>query len=183
MTKGETMRRLVGVVVLVVAMVTVSSAPSGATVDSAAVVTSDIPIPKPGYAIARSVPYSQSVPAFPSSISGTSRLGSCRTTVRLFEGDRWSYIPEWRGPSANLCYEHVWAVRWRSANPDVTVRAGAYAVPDITIERAKPGGAGYISGTSCNAPEFKFGSAINGNESNLVDVYVEWRGWTVKPRI
>jgi hypothetical protein len=183
MTKGETMRRLVGVVVLAVAVATVPYAPSRASVDGSVFVSSDIPIPKPGYAIARSVPYSQSVPSFPSSISGTSRLGSWRTTVRLFEGDGWSYIPEWRGPSANRCYEYVWAVRWRSANPDVTLRAGAYAAPDITIKGAKPGGAGYISGTSCNAPEFRFGSAINGNQSNLVDVYVEWRVWTVKPPI
>lgn len=178
------MRRLTAVIAAAAttALALAIAAPSSG-VAAPSLASGTVPIPKPGNVIVRSYPYSQSVPSLPTRISGTSRLGTWRTTLRLFEGDEWAYVDEWRGPSANYCNDYVWAVRWRSANPDVTITAGAYAIPDLTLGKAKPGGAGYISGTSCNAPEFRFGSAINGNQSNLVDVNLEWRVWTVEPSI
>jgi len=45
----------------------------------------------------------------------------------------------------------------------------------------KIGSFGYMSGTNCEQPMFKFSGAVNGDKSTLVDVYYELKFWQAAP--
>jgi hypothetical protein len=71
-------------------------------------------------------------------------------------------------------------IRWRLSDPEVrvhsTARNSSTSVDTMTI-----GAFGYMYATNCDQPLFKFVSAINNNESTLVDVFYELKFWQAAP--
>ena len=125
-----------------------------------------------------------SIPPFPSSVRGFyydpgkdfwgkpfQETGS----IRVFEGDNWVGLADFPN-SSNGCSSGRFMVRWRSNNPDVVVTA-SLGYGDSLIENPKSGIQGYLLGSNCHRPLFKFSHAKNGNSSTLVDVYYEVRFW------
>jgi hypothetical protein len=53
--------------------------------------------------------------------------------------------------------------------------------PDTVSGKAKTGSFGYMFGTNCEQPLFKFASTVKGNKSNLVDIYYELKFWQAAP--
>jgi hypothetical protein len=126
----------------------------------------------------------QSLPNFPATIpgfyheSGKDFWGKPfeeRGTIRLFDGSKWEGIPEFPS-SSNGCGNGRFMVRWRSANPDVVIKAGI-SFGWTSATSVKDGMQGYIVGSNCHSPVFKFSHTKNGNQSNLVDVYYEVKFW------
>lgn len=139
---------------------------------------------------------SAAIPAFPRSLSGFRPAGKdkdywdnplsehhenfkMKGTVRVFEDGGWADIYEFPH-TMNSCSAGVFMIRWRSANPDVTVESTVDYSPE-NASRGKTGKFGYMYGTNCDQPLFKFGRALNSNESNLVDVYYEVKFWQAAP--
>jgi hypothetical protein len=101
-------------------------------------------------------------------------------SIRIFEGNGWAGIPDFPN-TMNGCSEGVFMIRWRSANPDVRIASSrGYSTDNISAER-KIGSFGYMYGTNCEQPLFKFAGTLNGNQSNLVDVYYELKFWRAAP--
>jgi hypothetical protein len=157
--------------------------PNALTPARALMRTVAIPVPPVGNAALRNYPYSRSVPGFPPSVRGYSLHRRYKATLRVFQGNAWEPVAGFGTPAAGSCGPARWFMRWRSANPDVAIRAGVIIAPDQIIKTVPGGGAGYVAGDACYAPVFKFGSALRGNQSNLADVYLEWQLWTAKRRI
>ncbi|HEY0428423.1 MAG TPA: TIR domain-containing protein [Pyrinomonadaceae bacterium] len=103
----------------------------------------------------------------------------CRGSIRLFEGQGWTEI--WNFPhTQNHCSYGIFMIRWRSANPDVRIATTVAYSPENATEE-KIGKFGYMCGTNCEQPLFKFADTLNGNESNLVDIYYELKFWQAAP--
>lgn len=136
---------------------------------------------------------SAAIPAFPRLLSGFRPAGKSKDywdnelsedfklkgTIRVHEGGDWDGIYEFPY-TMNSCSAGVFMIRWRSANPDVLVESTVAHSPE-TASRGKTGKFGYMYGTNCEQPLFKFGRALNGNESNLVDIYYELKFWQAAP--
>jgi hypothetical protein len=102
-------------------------------------------------------------------------------TTRIFEGNDWTELDKFPN-TMNHCSAGVWMLRWRSANPAVRVSTGtANNTYDQGVSNGKTGSYGYMYGSNCEQPYFKFAHAINGNESNLVDIYYEIKFWKAAP--
>jgi hypothetical protein len=135
---------------------------------------------------------SESIPPFPERLSGfISEAGKdfwgkpfpSRGTMRIFQGQSWQGIPNFPN-SMNHCGSGAFMIRWRSANPDVRAQSSARyrSVQSSEIsESIKTGAFGYMSGTNCEQPMFKFGGTINKNASTLVDIYYELKFWQAAP--
>jgi len=73
-------------------------------------------------------------------------------------------------------------LRWRSANPAVRISTGiANNTYDQGISEVKTGAYGYMYGSNCDQPYFKFANTTSGNESTLVDIYYEIKFWQAAP--
>jgi hypothetical protein len=79
----------------------------------------------------------------------------------------------------NSCSKGVFMVRWRSANTQVKVLSAVGYLTDNITYKAKASNYGYLYGTNCQMPLFRFGNA--GNESTLVDIYYEVKFWEAAP--
>ncbi len=136
--------------------------------------------------------------AMPDSIDGYKRSSdpgdpSKSGELRVFQGSGSSgnapqIIPNF--PSTmNHCADMAWTLRWRSLNPDVAVIAFGTAgfmaknqpVFEPTEGMPEAATSGYLSGYNCEQPAFKFGEALNGNQSTLTDVVYEWMSWAPTP--
>ena len=71
-------------------------------------------------------------------------------------------------------------IRWRLSDPNVRVQSSVRFTKD-TSATMKTGSFGYMSGTNCEQPMFKFAGTVNGNKSTLVDVYYELKFWQAAP--
>jgi hypothetical protein len=131
---------------------------------------------------------SETIPLFPHTLSGyRSEDGkdfwdkpfSAKDSIRIFQGKDWQGI--WKFPSTmNGCSSGVFMIRWRSADPNVRVQTStAYSPAVASRSQIKPGEFGYMSGTNCEQPMFKFADSQDG--ANLVDVYYELRFWRAAP--
>jgi len=130
----------------------------------------------------------EAIPNFPTTLSGyRSEAGkdfwgkpfSTRGTIRVFQGTDWDGI--WKFPNTmNGCSSGVFMIRWRSADPNVLIQSSA--VNNAAVEsrsQTKPGAFGYMSGTNCDQPMFKFAESSDG--ATLVDVYYELKFWQAAP--
>lgn len=135
-------------------------------------------IPTPGFGYVAVKAWSSnraSLPSFPK-VRGWHLWRSGTSTVRLFQWEGWVWATP-RVPRPGMsCGDGRWYIRWRSTNPDVTVRAGGGAA-DTGPFKTVTGGSGFVSGNSCTGPMLRFGTTRHGNQSNLVDVRVEYRVW------
>jgi len=132
---------------------------------------------------------SKTIPLFARALTGYRDAGNMdfwdrpftlHGTIRIFEGTGWAEIPEFPN-SGNHCGEGMFMIRWRSANPDVSVASTLGFSPDTGSVKAKIGSFGYMFGTNCEQPLFKFAGAVKGNKSNLVDIYYELKFWQAAP--
>lgn len=140
-----------------------------------------------GVYIARS---SEEIPLFPSALSGFrsedgkdfwGRPFSSTGTIRVFQGNDWEGI--WKFPNTmNGCSSGVFMIRWRSADVNVGIQASA-ANNAVVAARSqpKPQVFGYMSGTNCEQPMFKFPDGPNRDGATLVDVYYELKFWQAAP--
>lgn len=105
-------------------------------------------------------------------------------TVRVFEGNEWETIYDGATEfphTMNSCGKGEFMVRWRSANPQVKVLSAVGYLTDNITFKAKAANYGYLYGTNCQMPLFKFANAVGGNESTLVDIYYEVKFWEAAP--
>ncbi len=101
-------------------------------------------------------------------------------SIRVFEGNGWDGIPDFPN-TMNHCSDGVFMIRWRSANPDVRIATTVGYSSDVTTGPTRIGSFGYMSGTNCEQPLFKFSGVRNSNESNLADIYYELKFWQAAP--
>lgn len=151
-------------------------------------VGSRIPVDLTSLGQAQAVSWSRPVPRFPIAIPGYSLKGKAeQTETRIFKGGKWEALSPLDQSLAGRCDSWIWIVRWRSRNPEVTVKSAlidtAVPPPYSSVGRSSTGGAGYIWGNACLSPGLKFASAVNGNGSNLVDIDYEYQVWLPKRKI
>lgn len=115
---------------------------------------------------------SAGIPPFPERLEGYKPSGGPESGVmRVFKGQEWKSLPNVEA-AHNGCSHSIWMVRWRSANT-ITV---------LTTSEGRDAGEsthGYMLGSRCNQPNFKFG-ATDGS-STLVDVFYEIQHWNAAP--
>lgn len=128
---------------------------------------------------------SEAIPPFPHTLAGFRPAGEdkdfwnkpfrVKGSIRLFSGDDWLGIPDFPN-TMNGCSAGRFMIRWRSARHNVRVRSSVRH-SNRSDAHEKAGAFGYMSGTNCEQPMFKFGGA--GHE--LVDVYYELKFWQAAP--
>jgi hypothetical protein len=131
---------------------------------------------------------SESIPAFPGTLSGYRTENDkdfwdkpfrSRGTVRIFQGNEWQGLSKFPN-TMNGCSSGVFMIRWRTSNPNVQVQSSVRYSKD-TSGTTKAGSFGYMSGTNCEQPMFKIEGTRNGDKSTLVDVYYELKFWQAAP--
>lgn len=135
---------------------------------------------------------SGSIPAFPRAWSGYRPLRAgfnywgehfeSSGVIRI--GGEWSGIPDFP-VTMNHCSDGVFMIRWRAASSDLRI-ASMLASQDINLnymsdKSVKVGSYGYLYGFNCVQPAFKLSRAVNGNSSNIADIYYEVRFWQAAP--
>ena len=134
---------------------------------------------------------SETIPSFPAKSSGyRSESGKdfwanpfrTRSALRVFQGSGWSQISEFP-KTMNGCSAGRFMLRWRSANPDVLVDSATGYFGDVRVinSQARSANYGYMQGTNCEEPLFRFGKVLNRNQSTLVDIYYEIKFWQAAP--
>jgi len=127
---------------------------------------------------------SETIPYFPNVLSGYKSENNrgywdepfaSKGRLRIFQANVWTEIPDFPG-WANRCGEGMFMIRWRSASPDVRIES-AMAYEKDMISTAKKGVFGYMYGTNCEKPWFKF----SGTPNTMVDIYYEVKFWTAAP--
>ena len=138
------------------------------------------------------VDYQNELPNFPTGVVDYEFQNSVTVDsyagFRLFYPDDWRPLPELSDDiPANNCEQTFWVLRWRSANSDVVFSTADGFIDMgeqyVSKDNIKEGGAGYIQGFACDRPFFKFKKTLNGNKSNLADIYYELQFWQYKPGI
>jgi|SRR5882724_3441521 len=138
-----------------------------------------------GFYVANS---SETIPLFPRTLNGYRLLGNNRSywdkpfnlkgSTRVFEGNGWEPLPNFP-LTMNHCSDGVFMIRWRSANPKVRIATALGYHYTGVIYASKTGTFGYMQGTNCEEPLFKFAS---GNDtSTLVDIYYDLQFWQAAP--
>lgn len=132
---------------------------------------------------------SETIPLFPNSLRGFRAADNkdywdkpfdTKGSMRISEGNDWE--PIWNFPlTMNHCSDGVFMIRWRSANPAVLIASATGYHYSGIVYNEKTGTFGYMQGTNCEEPMFKFAGTINGNTSNLVDIYYELKFWQAAP--
>jgi hypothetical protein len=132
---------------------------------------------------------SATIPPFPSALVGYRDGGdkdywgrpfSTKGSIRIFEGNDWEPIPDFP-LTMNHCSDGVFMIRWRSANPDVLIATAIGYHYSGVIYDTQAGTFGYMQGTNCEEPMFKFAGAHNETTANLVDIYYELKFWQAAP--
>jgi len=135
-------------------------------------------------------PSSETIPAFPSELSGYRFEGgkdfwrkpfSEKGTIRVFQGSGWQGIPQFPA-TMNGCSSGVFMIRWRSTQPDTPVESSLRSYNAVVAVDTKPAqGFGHMYGTNCEQPMFKFPDEPNRHGATLVDVYYELKFWHAAP--
>ena len=99
-------------------------------------------------------------------------------------GESWDGIPNFP-VTMNHCSEGVFMIRWRADSPDVRI-ASMLASQDINLNymsdnSVKVGSFGYMYGFICVQPAFRLSRTVNGNMSNIADIYYEVKFWQAAP--
>jgi hypothetical protein len=131
---------------------------------------------------------SKAIPLFPRALSGyRSEDGkdfwgkpfSNRGSIRVFKGNDWQGIPNFPN-TMNGCSNGAFMIRWRSADSHIQILTSAENNASVASKaQAKPGVFGYMSGTNCEQPLFKFVDPRDGG--TLVDVFYELKFWQAAP--
>ena len=103
---------------------------------------------------------------------------STRGSIRVFKGQDWQGIPNFPN-TMNGCSAGVFMIRWRSAYAVDRILTSAVNNASVASRsQAKPGVFGYMAGTNCDQPMFKF---ADSHGDSLVDVYYELKFWQAAP--
>jgi len=141
---------------------------------------------KNGISITRA---SETIPAFPRTLNGFRNEGNkdfwgkaftCRGSLRVFKDGGWVAIPKFPA-TMNGCDAGVFMVRWRSGSADVRVSSAIGYFDKTAAPGAKTGCFGWMQGSNCEQPMFKFAGTVKGNPSTLVNVYYELKFWQAAP--
>lgn len=145
---------------------------------------------------------SETIPLFPRALTGYRSIRNkdywnepfaSTGAIRVFEGTGWEIItdsinqPNRKDRSANFplsmnhCSDGVFMIRWRSGNPNVRVASALGYHYSGVVSGTKTGRFGYMYGTNCEEPMFKFAGTLNGNRSGIVDIYYELKFWQAAP--
>jgi len=132
---------------------------------------------------------SERIPLFPRKLSGYrsendkdfwNKPFPSRGSMRVFEGGDWEGLQNFPN-TMNGCAAGVFIIRWRLSDPEVRVQSSARFSSTDTPATMKTGTFGYMSGSNCEQPMFKFAGTVSGNKSTLVDVYYELKFWQAAP--
>src|SRR5713226_8658379 len=107
---------------------------------------------------------------------------STRGSIRISQGGDWEGI--WKFPNTmNGCSHGVFMIRWRSADPNIRAHSVvAYSAAVASRSEVKTGIFGYMSGTNCEQPMFKFADALYRIRGTfLVDLFYELKFWQASP--
>lgn len=130
--------------------------------------------------------YSKEVPLFPKAVEDYELVTQSDKEELQVTPDLWS-TPDKDGLSYEVlsCKPYFWIIRWRSQTEqvEVFVSSGIHTEGYVPLGEVKKGGAGISSGRSCIVPAFKFGKALNGNNSNTTDINYEYQIWEYSPKI
>lgn len=174
--------RAVVVTGILSALVAGCSAESQSATSTTIAVTTTTQTPSsPSTSVQIGGPTSSDIPPFPTSIDGYDLTGPVQTDeIRVFDfayGTPFSFESH-----PNSCGHQMWVARWRSLNTDVLLRGAALLYdadeveyPTTNISSHAPSLYGYISGFGCERPVVVWGTVMNGNRANLVDVTIEWQ--------
>lgn len=133
---------------------------------------------------------SEAIPSFPDILSGYRFVGEnkdfwgnsfdCRGSIRILQDNDWAGIQDFPN-TMNNCSAGVFMIRWRSSNPDFSI-SSTVAYSEETVSNGKSGKFGYMYGTNCEQPLFRFEGNLNDdNYSYLVDIYYELKFWRAAP--
>jgi hypothetical protein len=133
---------------------------------------------------------SQTIPAFPRTLAGFRSTGnldywdhslrfSLHGSTRIFEGNGWERISDDFPMTMNHCSDGAFMLRWRSANPKVRITSAVGYHFTNQIYAQKTGAFGYMQGSNCEEPLFKF--VGSSDTSTLVDIYYELKFWRAAP--
>ena len=132
---------------------------------------------KEGAYIAKS---SAAIPAFPRTLSGYRPVDNSNGTLRVFEGQGWQTIYEFPYQQ-NACDSSAFMIRWRVSNPNVRVVTAIGYSTDNPYTRARASSHGFMYGTACEQPMFRYADNVRDDGSNLVDIYYEVKFWRAAP--
>ncbi|MCA1600301.1 MAG: hypothetical protein LC776_01205 [Acidobacteria bacterium] len=132
---------------------------------------------------------SETIPAFPRALSGYRSENNIdfwgnpfdsRGTLRIFDGNGWAGIPDFPN-TMNACSAGVFMIRWRAAHPGFRIASTQGFNETALTSAVKIGNFGYMYGSNCEEPMFKFARTVSRNESTLVDIYYEVKFWQAAP--
>ena len=130
--------------------------------------------------------YTEEVPLFPKVVEDYELVTQSNKEELQVNPDLWS-TPDKDGLSYEVlsCKPYFWIIRWRSQTEqvEVFVSSGIHTEGYVPLGEVKKGGAGMSTGRSCIVPAFKFGRALNGNDSNMTYVNYEYQIWEYSPKI
>ncbi|MGA9600483.1 MAG: hypothetical protein WBS22_09570 [Methylocystis sp.] len=132
----------------------------------------------------------EDIPPFPEALAGWKQTPPGRDfwgeaakssgVVHVGEGNNeWTHIPEFL-PSQNDCDTGIFLVRWKTKDTDAAVDSGllfATAVDDV-----KSGSFGFLGGSNCHEPIFRFKATNNRRTHNNVDIIYEVRFYDSKKK-
>lgn len=134
-----------------------------------------------------------SIPAFPVALTGyRSEKGKdfqgkpypIRGSIRVKEGSVW-VGGGWKGlpdfpRTSNGCSSGLFMVRWRLSDPVIRVYS-TIDNPRKSTANVATGAYGYMYGSVCDKPQFKFARATKPNWTNRVNVFYELKFWEATP--
>ncbi len=141
---------------------------------------------------------SDSIPPFPEAVSGyESEEGRdywgknfpSRGTVYAFDDSTWVAVSPRLPATMNGCSEGIFMIRWRTLSPDIAVESslGPYTTENIPrLEQLiagraapSPSTSGYMVGTNCDEPMFKFSRSGAKSDSTRVQISYELKFWHI----
>ncbi|MGC2233216.1 MAG: hypothetical protein WBA09_17080, partial [Candidatus Acidiferrum sp.] len=132
---------------------------------------------------------SEAIPNFPCTLSGYrsednkdfwNKPFPVKGSIRVFEGRGWKGIPSFPC-TMNGCSAGVFMIRWRSADSRTRIQSSLRFYNAVaTGADEKVGIFGYMSGSNCEQPMFRFEDTDHIG-ANLVDVFYELKFWQAAP--
>ena len=128
------------------------------------------------------------IPLFPRALSGyASEAGKdfagkpypIRGSISVADGGEWTGLRHFPR-TKNGCSFGVFMLRWRVSDPAIRVYS-TIDNPRKSTANVATGAYGYMYGTICDKPQFKFANATKPNWPNRGDVFYELKFWEATP--
>jgi hypothetical protein len=128
------------------------------------------------------------IPVFPVALSGyrsepnkdfKGKPYLTRGSIHVEDGSEWKGLRHF--PKAkDGCSSGLFMLRWRLSDPAIRVYS-TIDNPRKSTANVATGAFGYMYGSVCDKPQFKFAKATKPNWSNHVDVFYELKFWEATP--